>query len=278
MRPQAAHAGHVVLELRELDLELALGAVRVPGEDVEDHRGAVDDRHPELLLEVALLARAELVVAGDDVRVGRLRGLLDLDELAGAEVRVRMRLLAVLDDLPDDRDAGGAQQLAQLGEVVARPRARRCRTRAASRVPGCLVDLAVLAGAALSRSLHRGLSLVARQALPSRHGRRAHARDRAREVRAERARERPREVPDVLDDERAADDREAALRIAHEVRQVDELHALGVRPLGGDGRLVGQQARSRGREQRSAGLRRRLIAPDTHSAVLLLLCGASRTT
>ena len=30
-----------------------------------------------------------------------------------------MRRLAVLDDLADDRDAGGAQQLAQLGEIVA---------------------------------------------------------------------------------------------------------------------------------------------------------------
>ena len=53
-----AHAGHVVLELRELDLQLALGRVRVAGEDVEDHRGAVEHRHVERLLEVALLARA----------------------------------------------------------------------------------------------------------------------------------------------------------------------------------------------------------------------------
>ena len=30
-----------------------------------------------------------------------------------------MRLVAVLDGLPDDRDARRAQQLAQLGEVVA---------------------------------------------------------------------------------------------------------------------------------------------------------------
>src|SRR3954451_23272532 len=41
--PQPAHPREVVLELRELDLELALGRVRVSGEDVEDHRGAVDD-------------------------------------------------------------------------------------------------------------------------------------------------------------------------------------------------------------------------------------------
>jgi hypothetical protein len=119
VRPQPAQAGHVVLELRELDLQLALGGARVASEDVEDHGGPVDDRHAELLLEVALLARRELVVADDDVRVGVLSGLLDLLELARAEVGVRVRLVAVLDDLAHDDAARGAQQLAQLGEVVA---------------------------------------------------------------------------------------------------------------------------------------------------------------
>ena len=69
MGPQAPHAGEVVLELGQLDLELALGAVGVVGEDVEDHGGAVDHRHAERRLEVSLLARSELVVAGDQVGV-----------------------------------------------------------------------------------------------------------------------------------------------------------------------------------------------------------------
>ena len=43
-----------------------------------------------------------------------------------------MRLLAALDDLADDRHAGGAQQLAQLGEVVAL-RQRRDAERALAR-------------------------------------------------------------------------------------------------------------------------------------------------
>ena len=41
--PHAAHARQVVLELRELDLELALGADGVLREDVEDQLRAVDD-------------------------------------------------------------------------------------------------------------------------------------------------------------------------------------------------------------------------------------------
>ena len=46
VRPQAPHAREVVLELRELDLELALRRVRVRGEDVEDDRRAVDHGTP----------------------------------------------------------------------------------------------------------------------------------------------------------------------------------------------------------------------------------------
>ena len=71
--PQAPHPREVVLELGELDLELALGGVGVGGEDVEDDRGAVDDRDAERRLEGALLARRELVVAGDQVRVRAAR-------------------------------------------------------------------------------------------------------------------------------------------------------------------------------------------------------------
>ncbi len=133
--PQPAHAREVVLELGELDLELALGAARVRGEDVEDHGRAIDDRQAERLLEVALLARGQLVVAGDQVRVAGLRGGLRLGDLAGPEVGVRVRLLAALDHLADDRHAGGAQQLAQLGEVVALGQRRDAERALARAVP-----------------------------------------------------------------------------------------------------------------------------------------------
>ena len=50
--PHAPHARQVVLELRELDLELALGADGVLGEDVEDQLRPVDDARLERVLEV----------------------------------------------------------------------------------------------------------------------------------------------------------------------------------------------------------------------------------
>ena len=57
-RALAPEAGQPVAEQGQLDLGLALLAVGVLGEDVEDHRGAVDGGAAEQLLEVALLGRA----------------------------------------------------------------------------------------------------------------------------------------------------------------------------------------------------------------------------
>jgi hypothetical protein len=99
--PQPAHAGEVVLELGELDLELALSAMGVGSEDVEDDCGAVDDRHPEGLFEVALLARGKLVVTSHEIRVGAVQLGLDLLELARPEIGVGVWLLAALDELAD---------------------------------------------------------------------------------------------------------------------------------------------------------------------------------
>src|SRR3546814_6353790 len=56
-RALAADAREPVLEQRQLDLGLALHAVGVLGEDVEDHRRAVDGGAPEQLTEVALLGQ-----------------------------------------------------------------------------------------------------------------------------------------------------------------------------------------------------------------------------
>ena len=118
VRPQAAHAGHVVFELGQLDLHLALGRVRVAGEDVEDHRGAVEHRDVELGLEVALLARRQLVVGDDEVRVGLLEQGLELVDLARAQVVVRVRLVELLGQLADRRDAGGPEQLLELLQIL----------------------------------------------------------------------------------------------------------------------------------------------------------------
>ncbi len=123
--PHPAHARQVVLELRELDLELPLGRDRVLGEDVEDQLGAVDDAGCECVLERALLDRVELVV--DDEHLGLVAAvrLLQLLELALAHVAARIRVHPALDDLGDRRHARRAGQLAQLRELRVDVRALR---------------------------------------------------------------------------------------------------------------------------------------------------------
>ena len=118
MLPHAAHAREVVLELRQLDLELALGAHGVLGEDVEDQLRAVDHARLERVLEEALLHRIELVVDEQALGLRVREPLSQLLELALADVRALRRAAAMLDDAADRLDAGGARELLDLGQLV----------------------------------------------------------------------------------------------------------------------------------------------------------------
>jgi hypothetical protein len=116
--PHAAHARKVVLELRKLDLELALGARGVLREDVEDELRAVDHAQLELVFETALLTRVEVIV--DDERLGLRAGhrLLQLDELSLSHVGARIRRRPALHERSDRLDSCGPQKLPHLGELV----------------------------------------------------------------------------------------------------------------------------------------------------------------
>ncbi len=118
MLPQPAHARQVVLELRELDLELAVGAACVLREDVEDQLCPVDDARLQGVLERPLLRWAELLVDEEHLRARPGVRVLQLTELALAHERARVGMRAMLDDLRHGRDTGGARELAQLGELL----------------------------------------------------------------------------------------------------------------------------------------------------------------
>src|SRR5574340_1134468 len=88
-------------------------------EDVEDELRAVDD--PDLReerLEVALLARRQLLVEYDHRRTGRGGELLDLLRLARADEGARIRALEALGHAPYYRRAGSIREAGQFGEVV----------------------------------------------------------------------------------------------------------------------------------------------------------------
>ena len=116
-RALAADAGQPVAQQGQLHLRLALLAVGVLGEDVEDHRGAVDGRAPEELLEVALLGRGELVVEHHGVAVGLEGDLAQLLGLALADVGGRVGRGAALHEARHLVGAGGVDELRELVEA-----------------------------------------------------------------------------------------------------------------------------------------------------------------
>ena len=116
--PHPPHAWKVVLQLRELDLELSLGADGVLGEDVEDQLRAVDDPRLERVLEGPLLWRAELVVDDQHFRCGVAIRLLELLDLSLADVRARVGEPPVLDDPAHGLDLRRPCELLELGQLV----------------------------------------------------------------------------------------------------------------------------------------------------------------
>ena len=93
----------------------------------------------------ALLRRAELLVDEEHLRLRRCVRVLQLGELALADERLRVGTSSVLHELADRRHAGGARELAQLGELGLAVDSLREDTddETALRLrPGCAIGLA----------------------------------------------------------------------------------------------------------------------------------------
>ena len=87
--PAAGEARRHVVQLRELHLQLAFGALRTLREDVENEARAIDDATTERLLEIALLHAGERVVEDDQIRarvIETVRAAFD-PYVHGSEVR-----------------------------------------------------------------------------------------------------------------------------------------------------------------------------------------------
>ena len=162
-----AHARQVVLELRELDLELALGAHGVLGEDVEDQLRPVDRRARRARPRGSAAApgRARRRRAGSRPRLRAKRSFSSSSLPLPTYVRCAGRG-AVLDDAADRLDARRARQLLDLGELRRRDRrpgpAPRGRTRAPAPGSGTWNHRAIMPPAGLAGPIlaDRTLALV----------------------------------------------------------------------------------------------------------------------
>ena len=108
--PHASQAGHQMLQLRELDLELALVAARPKREDIEDQTDTVDHTQLEHTLEVALLGRRQGVIDEDELCAVRRCCQRDLFCLARPDEQGSIRTSASGDDRLDDLCSGAFRQ------------------------------------------------------------------------------------------------------------------------------------------------------------------------
>ena len=144
-----------VVQLRELDLQLAVAARRVLREDVEDQHRAIEDLELGRLADRARLAGREIGIEDHDLGAELHRAQQDLVELAAADEELRIGLGPALDEHVEHLDAGGAAQLAQLGDarlgIAARGRAATCTSSARS-LPRSVARDAVRAAELLPRA------------------------------------------------------------------------------------------------------------------------------
>ena len=116
----ASQPRHHVLQLGQLDLRLALAALGVLREDVQDQRGAVDHLDLDHALKAAQLARAELAVADHRVRAGRGHDPGELVRLARAHVGGGVDPAPALDQAVEHHGARGLGEPAELRQGVLR--------------------------------------------------------------------------------------------------------------------------------------------------------------
>ena len=112
-----------MLQLRELDFELALEAAGALREDVENQSVAIEHAALDELLEVALLAGRERVIDQNDVGVGLARDGAQLLGLAAAHEETRIGPLAAARHGRDRLRAGRERELRELLEIL---RVDRC--------------------------------------------------------------------------------------------------------------------------------------------------------
>jgi hypothetical protein len=105
-----------VLQLRELDLQLAFVRARALRENIENEPGAIDDAALGELFEIAFLHRRKRAVDEDQIGVERLPLQGEFLGLAGADVVARVRPVDTRRQRADDARARRARELAKLIE------------------------------------------------------------------------------------------------------------------------------------------------------------------
>ena len=116
MLPVPRQPRQQILQLRQLDLQLAGLAVRTSRKDVEDQLAAVDDLDLGFRLQIALLCGRQGVVENNHVSAEVVRQRANFLDLAAADEGCRMNTPHLLHRLAKDTHVGGFGETLELGE------------------------------------------------------------------------------------------------------------------------------------------------------------------
>jgi hypothetical protein len=105
-----------VLQLRELDLQLAFVRARALREDIEDETRAIDNAALGQFFEIAFLHRAQRAIDQDQIGIERLALQRQLFGLAGADEIARIRFVDARGERADDARARRTRELAEFIE------------------------------------------------------------------------------------------------------------------------------------------------------------------
>jgi hypothetical protein len=105
-----------VLQLRELDLQLAFVRARTLREDIENETGTIDDAALGEFFEIAFLHRTQRAIDQDQIGIERFALQRQLFGLAGADEIARIRFVDARGQRADDARARRTRQLAEFIE------------------------------------------------------------------------------------------------------------------------------------------------------------------
>src|SRR5216683_652647 len=125
-----------IVQLRQLDLQLAFAAARMPRENIQDQLSAIDDAARRVFFDIALLHRRKVAIENNQRSVFGIGFSQNFIELAAADERSRIGFVAQLEEASGDGCTCAARQLNQLGERLAFRRARGNSMHARRTFPG----------------------------------------------------------------------------------------------------------------------------------------------
>jgi len=96
-RAVASQTGQKIIQLRQLDLQLAFAGSRAPREDVENQLGPIENLHVQSFLQITLLRGSKLLIEHDHRRIVKVHLRLELVDFTGTDQGGRIGARAGLD-------------------------------------------------------------------------------------------------------------------------------------------------------------------------------------